>query len=156
MKANSVVHYSIYGVWWWSLVISKQASELIHHTHRESYFVCWWSRRYRRKMSKSKSLQIQTTGCVITKTDTQKKWLKLVHWSEVDIGNKHLENTIYLDQASDSKRKILLFILALNHCIYLFKMHRRRPNWLTVCQTHSTYHRGRKRTLRKPEEFRGI
>lgn len=45
------------------------------YMHRESYFACWWSRRQRSIRSKSKSLQVQTTGCVITKTDTQKKRL---------------------------------------------------------------------------------
>jgi len=25
-------------------VISESASEIIHHTPRESYFACWWSR----------------------------------------------------------------------------------------------------------------
>lgn len=127
---GSAVHSGIYGVCWWSLVISKPSSEIINPNHRESYFECWWSGRERRTMSKSKCVQIQTTGCV---TDTQKKWIKLVIWSEVDIGNKHLDNTFYLDQTSDSKRKLLLFILALNHHIYfLFKIHQSWPNWLPI------------------------
>lgn len=74
-------------------------------------------------MSKGKCLQIQTTGC-----DTQKRWIKLVLWSEVDIGNKHQDNTFCLDQTWDSKRKILL-ILALN---FLFKIHQSWPDWLSV------------------------